>query len=311
MELRRYCRRYCRLGFPPQEHDGTLWGGEKRLLRTGNLAVFFYLFYGSQHYGEGLGGSSFSLPKKLYRLIIGSIACQKKASQTLYGYNPALPEKSAGSHQRISFGDGLACTIDQLQTGAALWAGIRLGVEAAIQRVVILLLALGTHLEATHCGLGSVIRYVLNYGKAGSTVGAVSEGVEVTSVAGCQHFLEAGGTSGNIGGNELIFTSFGDAFSNLETLVANSRLTGSSDILNTGSRGSQRLQVSQKVVQGNSLTLHFNLYVLRGIAHPTLQIMLTGKLINKGAKADPLYHAPDANFHYGDIIKSSCLLYRS
>ena len=56
--------------------------------------------------------------------------------------------------------------------------------EAAVKWVVIFSLAFGAHSEMTHGRPRAVIGYILDYGKAGSAVGTVGEGVTIAPVAG-------------------------------------------------------------------------------------------------------------------------------
>ena len=270
--------------------------------------MFFYFFHGSQHNRQGLKGPSFPLPEPPHRLFTGSVTRQQEAAQTLDGNNPAPPEQPAGCGERVAFRGLVTSTINQLQSGTTAGTGIRLGVKATVQRVVILLLAPGTHPEAAHRGLGSVIGDILNNGKAGTTVGAVGERVAVTPVTRRQDFLETVSASGNIRGNQLVFTLFGDALLNLETLITDGCLAGSRDILDVSQGWRQSLQVSQEPVQGEALPLNINLDVPRGIANPTLQMMPRSKLVNEGTKTNPLHHTPNTNFQPQDIRKDRCLL---
>src|SRR5215208_612919 len=85
----------------------------------------------------------------------------------------------------------VAEAIQQLHLRAAEWAGVWLGVEAAVRGVVVLVLALGAHLEACHRGHGPVVGYRAGYGEAWPAVRAVGERVAVAPVRGVEDLRQA------------------------------------------------------------------------------------------------------------------------
>src|SRR5512138_807850 len=65
----------------------------------------------------------------------------------------------------------------------AIGTGNRLGMEAAIQRILIFVAAAIAHAEFRHRREGAVIGNVLDDREARSTVGAVNEGIEIAPIA--------------------------------------------------------------------------------------------------------------------------------
>ena len=61
--------------------------------------------------------------------------------------------------------------------GAAIFAGVGLGMKSSVCRVVVLSLARGAHFKVLHGGFRPIIRNIVNDGIAGSAVGAVDERV--------------------------------------------------------------------------------------------------------------------------------------
>ena len=81
---------------------------------------------------------------------------------------------------------------------ATLPTGIGLGMKAAVGGVVILGLAGGAHVKARHRSLGSIVGNAAGDGVARAAVGAVEEGIPVTTVGRVKEFAHAVGASGCI-----------------------------------------------------------------------------------------------------------------
>ena len=83
-----------------------------------------------------------------------------------------------------------------------LWAthGTRvgLGVKTAIDRIVVLRLAFGAHLEGSHRRLRPVVGDVPDDGEAGAAVGAIDEGIAVAPVVRVEEFPQAVVADGDV-----------------------------------------------------------------------------------------------------------------
>jgi hypothetical protein len=63
------------------------------------MAMPFGFFDIGSHYGQGLGGTLLPLPQRLDRIIIRSIACQKKPPQAFNGHDSTfLEELTSGGY---------------------------------------------------------------------------------------------------------------------------------------------------------------------------------------------------------------------
>ena len=82
-------------------------------------------------------------------------------------------------------------------------AGVGLGVEAAVERIVVLGLAGGAHGEARHRGLRPVVGDAAGDGEARAAVGAVEKGITEAAVAGVEKLAEAIRTGGGVGGDAV------------------------------------------------------------------------------------------------------------
>ena len=84
---------------------------------------------------------------------------------------------------------------------AAAPACIGLGMETAVQRVIVLGLALGAHREYGHRGLRTVIWNAPSNGEAGSAVGAVEKWIAVAAIIWIKKLAKTVGAGGCIRGN--------------------------------------------------------------------------------------------------------------
>ena len=90
-----------------------------------------------------------------------------------------------------SRGWGSRICLDEPDLRTACPAGVWLGVESSIQRVVVFGLTLGTHREHRHRGLRAVIGNAACDGKARSAICAVEKRIAITAVGWIEKFPEA------------------------------------------------------------------------------------------------------------------------
>src|SRR4030042_920724 len=88
--------------------------------------------------------------------------------------------------------------------------------KAAVKRIIIFCLAIGTHCERAHGGFGAVVRDILYDGEARPAIGAVGEWVMVAPVLRAEDFLEAGVTCGDIRRHQLILACLCNALPNFK-----------------------------------------------------------------------------------------------
>jgi hypothetical protein len=120
--------------------------------------------------------------------------------------------------------------------------------EAAVHRVIVLTLALRTHLEAAHRGLRTVIGNVLDDSEARPAVGAVGKWIAVTPVARGQNLTQTGLAGSDVRGDKLILALLGDAVSNLKAAIALRGMAGYRDILKTSQGRCQSHQLIEEPV---------------------------------------------------------------
>jgi len=88
---------------------------------------------------------------------------------------------------------------------AANGTGIGLGVETAVEWIVVFGLAMRTHREGFHRCVGAVVGNGFDDAEAGSAMGAIGEGIAEPAVCRVVDFAEALRAGGNVRNNESDF----------------------------------------------------------------------------------------------------------
>lgn len=172
------------------------------------------------HEGKGLVGSAFALAKgRDGFLVMGETNKVESAKsferEDFSFYNEANGVAYGGRrrwtrHEGVPFfADGSVPVLNILgrnipNMGAAFGAGVGLGVEASVGRVVVFFGALFAQREAGHAGRGAVIGYGANNAVARAAVSTVGKGVEIPPVGWAKNILKTFLANGDIGPDENI-----------------------------------------------------------------------------------------------------------
>ena len=132
-------------------------------------------------------------------LRLPRIADELEAAEALERDDAAGVQFVKRCGDRVAAVDAPTVRIGQPQARPAQRTGVRLRVEAAIARIVVLALARRALREARHAGLRPVIGQRGGDREARPAVGAVDERIAVTAVGRIGQLIEAGGTHGGIG----------------------------------------------------------------------------------------------------------------
>src|SRR3990170_8736388 len=82
---------------------------------------------------------------------------------------------------------------------AANGTSIRLCMEPPVLRILMLMIARGTHRKILHRSVGTVVRKGFDDREPGAAVGAIGERIEVSSIRDVEHLPETIGTCRDIG----------------------------------------------------------------------------------------------------------------
>src|SRR5208337_2106453 len=108
----------------------------------------------------------------------------------------------------------------QFQPRAADLAGVRLGVEAAVARVVVLCLALRAHREHFHRSVRPVVGQGFDDAETRTAMGAIREWITVAAIFWVENFAEAIRAGGNVGQHERRFYAASFAGADFKILEA-------------------------------------------------------------------------------------------
>jgi hypothetical protein len=179
--------------------------------------------------------------------------------------------------------------------GTAFRAGVGLGMETAIQRIIIFGLAPGAHLEVAHGGLGAVIWHTFNYGKPWATIGAVGKRIAVAAVFRILQLIKASLAGSNIWRNELVFPLLSLALSNFKASVAAWPVILNSYVFDVGQWRRLGPKFPLKLLNSFCFTFYLNPDIFRSVVHPALKIMFNSQSIDERPEADALDDAPDVD----------------
>src|SRR5207248_6552338 len=126
---------------------------------------------------------------------------------------------------------GAALRVDQHEVRAAIGTAHRLGVEAAVGRVVVLGGAALAHGERRHGGERPVVGHAPHDGEAGPAVGAVGERVAVAAVGLVEQFGQTVVTGGGVGRDQGLALAARPALDNGEAFLPHRRDFGGGDPL--------------------------------------------------------------------------------
>ncbi|CAN5655019.1 hypothetical protein BH20ACT2_BH20ACT2_15910 [soil metagenome] len=205
---------------PLGEHDRP--AGRHQLLfgRQGDLAQLAGLGEVGHEHREGLVVALLATPQLGHGGFVGGVHRQVVATEAFDGQDPPGAQRGHGGLQGGLTVPVLQAVVEavvegeQPQLGAAVTAGVGLGVEAAVAGVVVLLLAPIAHHEAGHGGGGPVVGDGGDDGVPGTAVGAVGERVAEAAVRRVVDLCQArraggrvdahrhGGGAGVVGGHD-------------------------------------------------------------------------------------------------------------
>jgi ELWxxDGT repeat protein len=232
------------------------------------------------HHGQRLRLPVLALAKPGDGGLIGRVAGEVIAAEALDCDDRAAAEQVDDILQR------------HRQPRTAVRTGDRLGVEAAVDRVLVLGAAGLAHLEARHRRVGAVVRRPKRDRQAGAAVGAVDEGVAVATVGRVPELAQALFAGGDIRGYQRAGRVAG-ARLDPELALAARRDLRRGDLLDRGVRRSvlDELALEQPEHDGVALNLHDHAPPV--VEREAAELPAGGEPVDEGPEADPLHDAAD------------------
>jgi hypothetical protein len=139
------------------------------------------LFHVPAHDGKGFILSELSRPQGGYGIMVLRITGEMESSQTFDSHNKSFAKEIEDLGNGIS-GDFFPVSIGQAERRPADWAGVGLGMEAAIRRIFIFAPADRTHDEGCHRSLVTIIGNVLDDRESGPAQSAIDKRITIPEV---------------------------------------------------------------------------------------------------------------------------------
>ena len=216
-----------RAGQPLQQNNRRFGRAQQSFFQRRNFTFGFYAFQRWKHERERLFLALLAFAQTADRVIVTRIHHQMKSTQSLDRDDFPFTNRLGGGEQGIvirrtgvapvsmffesATGEMPVATFPKFQPRPANRARIRLGVEAAVARVVVFGLALRAHRERLHRGVRAVVGQGLDDAEARAAVGAVGERIAVAAVFGIEDFAQAIRARGDVRQNERGFVAAGFA----------------------------------------------------------------------------------------------------
>jgi hypothetical protein len=211
----------------------------------------------------------FALSETLDSRRVAGVYKQMKAPKAFDCHNGALTYGcSRGQHGVMARHQLSTIAIPERQLRPTLRTGVGLGVEASVQRVIVLRLTGLTQRKVTHGGMRSIVRYRLHNAKPRPTVRAVDKRVAIAPILWIEELLEASRTRRYVRQNQggLLPTSV--ACLNDKSGRADGDEARYVTLLNVGVGWLVGVEASEKNLQLLAAPLDFEADPVRRVMHP-------------------------------------------
>ena len=213
--------------------------------------------------------------------MIFGVAGQVKSAQAFDGQNFSGVQAAADFSERFG------------ERRAAHWAGVGLGVETAVRRILVFAQAIGAHREDRHGGLRAIVGDVLNDAVTRAAIGAVGEGIEIAAVGGIGEIGVAIVAGADVGRDHGELSGVRNAVMNGEGDFAHGRAVFDFDVLDFSERRRLDAETEKKIRESGLGAFDFRDHASRDVEDVALQIKLGGEAINERTEADALHGSTD------------------
>lgn len=224
--------------------------------------------------------------------VVAGVAHQVVATESLDRDDPALGEELPGRTQRVLVtGQGHAFPADQFEPRSAVGTGDRLGVEAPVERVLVLRPAGPAHLEVRHRGGGPVVRKAGDDREPGATVRAGDERVAVAPVRRIDQLLQAVPAGGDVGRDQCPGPVGRAGALDGEARTAARRQFARTHVLDDRERRGVGAQTAAELLHGPGRSLDLGEHPVAGVRHRAREQQFRGGDIDERPEAHALHDA--------------------
>ncbi len=168
---------------PPQQDNGPCWSGQQSFLGRPDTATYRDICQRGKHHRKGLFLTSLARPKTPHGGLVARVDDEMKATDSLHCDDRSGAQcRRHGSQCVVAAAERCSRCVPQRNTRAAVGAGIGLGVEAPVGRIVVFRAAGRTHRKAPHRGPRPIVWNVFDDTVARPAMRTVDERVAVAAV---------------------------------------------------------------------------------------------------------------------------------
>ena len=211
------------------------------------------------------------------RLGVCAVAREVVAAEPLHRDDPAVREHRHRLLER------------HRQSWPAGGAGDRLGVEAAVERVLVLAAAVGTEREPGHRGVGPVVRNRADDREARPALRAVDERIPVAAIGRVEELAQAVVARRDVGRDQRR-PSGSHAVDDPELGLADRGQRLGRHRLDPGERGRAFLQRDREAIE--LIAFDLDQHPVAVVQHVAAKAVLAGEAVDEGPEADALDDAP-------------------
>ena len=276
-----------------QQHDGPAEGRKRPGLGLGYLAEPPRTVEVAAHHREGLLVPVLAPPQLAHGLLILREAGKVHAAQALHAEDAAALYQPPRRLYAVAR-QPAALRIHKKGPRSADRAAVRLCVIPPVFNVRKLRRTVRAHRELRHGGEGPVVGHGADYGKPGTAVRTVYEGIPVPAVRGVEQLAQAVLADADVGRDERAHGLSPVAADYPEPLIAaRSGQLAAFHRFYHGKRRGLVPQLSEKPAKLRLLALELQLGSPGAVAHPACQLMPPYQPVNEGPKAHTLHNTPD------------------
>ena len=297
---RRHRRRHARVRAPRRQHDRAR-GRQQQLLR--GLAhrdqVARHRGIGG-HQRERLVLAVLSRAELRHRILVSGQAGEMEAAEALDRDDRAVQQRARGRLDRVGGArvvDRASARVREPHARAAVRAGVRLGVEAPVGRVLVLGAAGRAHGEARHGRVRPVVRDVAHDRESRAAVGAVRERVAEAAIGRVEQLGQAVGAGRAVGGHRRARLAPGRALPDREAELPHLLELLGGHALDRRERRCLRRQPGEEALHGLARCLDLHHHAARVVQHVARQSHLVGQPVHVRAEAHALDRALDPRAH--------------
>ncbi len=236
--------------------------------------------------------------------LVRGVDGQVVPTQALHRHDVAGTEPVDHRLDHVTDLDRLERRIPQHQLGSARRTAGGLGVEAPVERVVVLGTTGGAHREPGHRGRGAVVGQTPHDAEPRSAVGAVEERVAVPAVGGVVQLGQAGRARSHVGGDRRrrVAGRIGAALHDPERLLAHRCDVVQRDVVHDGERRQSAEQPVDECADRCGRSLDLDEHAVAVVADEPGQTERGRVAVHGGPEPDALHDAGDRQAAADDLL---------